>query len=722
MSENFSGFQRAAEPNERPFSRVEGMEAEAAEDTPEASSEETSESITKTNALLQKYKLFLTTFAKDTSLTYKAGDAFKIDTESGTIYNDVRWFTERDMSPDQIIWAYLHEITHFRDLREDKEGNEARRRYEVTKARATGLRIMEKWAQALPPDHPKIEGLRKQIPLGSKDGTQLNRTEAAAFKIYHTFFNVLDDIWVNSSVARRAPRYAANTKGGNEVERLYREKLFKGTDYTEQPLHMQFLYALLRGEMVSGEEVIVSDAVREILDQPLSYKGKNYLPKEIVARFIKPRGQVDTRMSSRDAAVSETLEPLFEVLLAKDLDTWEPKVPEPKEQGEGGNESEAGAGEGQGPSESTSANPFEEAYEEFEENNPDQFTEEDLDDLAEHDESEEKKEEVRPIEKKIDTPEETKAKLDEGWLQRNNIDRETWDAFRVREKEIEPYLEELSRFWRDIVYGKSEKMSRKLGGHFTTGSNLDIQKAIDEFPQIERGEMHKARVMERMLPEGTVTENKPELIRVRLMGDLSSSMEAGGRIEALQRCYILLLSSLNEFNTYLDITRGTTGTKLKVETQVYGFGERARIVKPLEGDLGAEDARAAIVKAYASLTADDGNTLNGQAYQNVVRSLSPENRKNIEEKKTLELIFEITDGGSGDAVLARQKIDELIGLGAVVRGFQIGNPHIKEREIFNRIWNERRGEEVGKFIGNDLKNLLPALTELLKEHLREVQL
>ena len=75
-------------------------------------------------ALLASHKRFLETFAQDISLRFEMGSGFKIDTEKGVVYNDAKWFHERDFSPEQILWAHLHELMHFRDLVEDQEGNE----------------------------------------------------------------------------------------------------------------------------------------------------------------------------------------------------------------------------------------------------------------------------------------------------------------------------------------------------------------------------------------------------------------------------------------------------------------------------------------------------------------------------------------------------------------------------------------------------------------------
>ena len=249
MKERFSG-RSVEKPVAATTAHVGDEEAtsfEGAEPVPETrrkqlSPEEIKGAVESVDELLRRYQKFLTTFAKDPSLRFKAGERFMIDLDEGIVSNDVRWFAERELTEAQIIWAHLHEITHFRDLAEDRAGMEKRFIYEVERAQQTGGVLMQKWIDAAgSADHPYIENLKRTQPIRKDGKTSLNGPEVAAFKMRHTFFNILDDIWVNSSVARHAPRYASGTSGGDEVLTLYQKKLFVGTDYQKSPRHLQFL-------------------------------------------------------------------------------------------------------------------------------------------------------------------------------------------------------------------------------------------------------------------------------------------------------------------------------------------------------------------------------------------------------------------------------------------------------------------------------------------------
>ena len=172
-------------------------------------------------------KLFAS-FAEDVSIKFKMLDKFQIDYETGIVQLDSNWFFERGYNKEQILWAVFHELSHFRDFANDKEGLLGS--FEHIKQKADRL--------------AKETGMDPEL----------------AYKTYHTLFNCLDDIYVNKVVSRRASYYESNRQGGKHVEDLYREKLFKDTDFTkveqgdgsfaEIPRHLQFAFYLLRKAML----------------------------------------------------------------------------------------------------------------------------------------------------------------------------------------------------------------------------------------------------------------------------------------------------------------------------------------------------------------------------------------------------------------------------------------------------------------------------------------
>lgn len=671
-------------------------------------------------ALLDSYSRFFTTFARDVSLRFKLSNGFFIDLEKGEVNLATQWFAEKGFNKEQILWAVLHELSHFRDLAEDPEYMMKNFEYIRKQAKKTGETMMQKWEQAFgSSDSELIGNLKKQRPASAKDpSVTMNAVEQAAYKIHHTFYNIFDDIYVNNLVARKAPVYEQQEKGGQEVIRLYREKLFAKTDYSQLPRHLQFTYTLLREEMVKDEQVITSDEVTQALEQKILFQGKDYTPRQLVEQFLLPKANRDTKAGQRYFLLQKTLEPIFEKLLLKDLEDWQPKKPQKQEQQ---------PGEGEGESEPGQANPFSGDYKEFEENNPDQFDDQNIGEWADKHEQDQKEAKVQKATQSTEENKSTEEKAKEGqekidkqWAEKNNLNYETLKKFRKLENEVAPYLQDLSELWQSIVFASSRNVERELEGHYRTGTELDIQKTINEWPEIQKHDLDKVEVMKRMVSKEVLVK-KPDLIRVRISGDLSGSMDKDKR-HILQQCFVLLLSSLNEFNTYLNLTRKETKSKLEVDTEAWIFGNDAIKIKQLRSDSGLDDEQIEMIRIFEKLDNTIGLTYNNAVLEKINESLTLEDRDKIAQDKIMEMVFEITDGGSSNPIKARQEVDSLLESKVIVRAFQIGVVDAREKELFNQVWNTNREEKLGEIVGEHIENLLPAITKLLKHYLGNVKL
>lgn len=669
-------------------------------------------------ALVDSYGRFFMTFAKDVSLSFKVSNGFFIDLEKGEVNLDAKWFSEKGFSMEQILWACLHELSHFRDLAED-DGVMKNFEYIKGQARKTGEVMLEKWEEKYGASEPDfVESLKKQHPTNPKkpNGETMNTLERSAYQIHHTFYNIFDDIYVNNLVARKSPAYEEGEAGGREISRLYQEKLFQGTDYSEKPMHLQFVYALIRQEMVKNENVKVNEVVKDALEKKIAFQGKEYSPREIVENFIKPKKNSDTLASQRYFALKKTLEPIFQELLLKDLEKWDPKKPEKQQQQKGKGESESGGG-----------NPFKQDYQDYEENNPDQISEDDVKEWKKKKDADDKKAEDKKAETEAEDGKssEEKAKdaqenLDKDWCEQNNLDYGTLQQFRKIESEVEPYLQDLSKLWQKIIFGSSKKIERAVEGGFKTGTELEIQKVVEQWPKISQQKFDDVRVMKRTVSREVLVQ-RPELIRVRLVGDMSGSMDEKKK-HILQQCFVLLLSSLREFNTYLNLTRSQTKSKLEVDTEAWIFGNEAQKVKKLRSETGLADEQVEIVKIFEKLKNTIGLTYDNKALEEIQKAISPEDLEKISQKKILEIVLEITDGGSSSESESRRLADELENAGVVLRAFQIGKTSESEKNTFNAVWNDGKAENMGEIVGEEIGNLLPAVALALKKHLSGVQL
>jgi hypothetical protein len=285
---------------------------------------------------------------------------------------------------------------------------------------------------------------------------------------------------------------------------------------------------------------------------------------------------------------------------------------------------------------------------------------------------------------------------------------------------VAPYLADLSKLWQKIIFSSTKKIERGMEGHFKSGTELDVQKAIEKWPDIQKGDFEEARIFKKMTQKEVLIK-RPELIRVRLIGDMSGSMNSA-KTHILQQCFVLLLSSLQEFNSYLNLERSRTKSKLEVDTEAWIFGTETERVKKLREDSGYNDEQIEIIKIFEKLKNTIGLTYDNKALENIFNSLSVDDKAKIEQGKIMEIVLEITDGGSSDKNAARSAVDKFSENNIIIRAFQIGKTSDNERGLFNEVWNDGREEGFGEIVGENIANLLPAITEVLKKYLSNVKL
>ncbi len=146
-------------------------------------------------------------------------DTFAFDLQSNDIYVNSRFYRERGFSDEKTTFATLHEIEHFKEKAQ-------------VLAERGGQRTFERY---------------------------VNRIKSS--RAYGLMDNCVADIRENRAVISRTNQSFADIESS-----LYREDLFKETDFRSQPKHIQLAQALLRESRVPGEACEVSPEVREKLD------------------------------------------------------------------------------------------------------------------------------------------------------------------------------------------------------------------------------------------------------------------------------------------------------------------------------------------------------------------------------------------------------------------------------------------------------------------------
>ncbi len=700
-------------------------------------------------AFLDKYSRtgFFASFSGDTSIHFKLSNGFYFDFQKGEVHLATEWFYEKGFSEKQILWACMHEIGHFDDFKNDPERLMKNFAYIADQARETGEIMLKKWEEVLDISDPKqkayLDSLKQTTPVNSQkpEMGSFNRLAQSAYGIHHPFYNSLDDIWVNNWVSRKAATFEKGTEGGKEIEALYKDKLFPGFDYSKgESRHRQFINKLLRDDNVPDEKCIVSSDVEEILNRKIRYVGKSYTVSELIESFIKPRRDRDTKAGERYSLLKRTIEPLFKELLHKDLDEWKPewKPPQEEKKNDHSDKGEKEKGDMQENEEQNPPSPFEDEIKSGQENTIDQLPPEAMkeffdkfQEVAKEKEEKQKKEdeEKRKEKERVEQEEEKSSeqkmgemqrKQDEEWASMNASSKhskeellENLAEFRQVQAEIAPYLDELSSLWRHIIFGTSRETVRGMEGYFKTGDELDVQKTIEDWGDIQDGKFDQTRIFKRIDDREIVTQ-KPERIRVRIAGDMSASMKKD-KLRILQQAMTLIFSSLDEFQTYLNSTRSETKSVLQVETEGWVFSGSGKRIKSFE-----DRENTQMVSIFNELQDAWGGTNDDIVLAEIDNSLTPEDEEGIQAGKIMDIVFEITDGGSSRADEAKEAVDMLNRKGFITKAFQIGVAGSLEDHIFNRVWNEGRDKKCGIKVGSDIRGLIPAITKALKEYLGDV--
>lgn len=147
-------------------------------------------------------------------------DTFAFDLQTNKIYINSRFYKEKGLSEQKTTFATLHELEHFLEkvaiLKEDR-----------------GEAIFAKY----------LENIKKSRAFALLD-------------------NCVADIRENRTVVAKTEERQRQLE-----KQLYQEDLFKETDFTTAPRHIQFAQAILREHRVPEEKTQVASEVRTKLDE-----------------------------------------------------------------------------------------------------------------------------------------------------------------------------------------------------------------------------------------------------------------------------------------------------------------------------------------------------------------------------------------------------------------------------------------------------------------------
>jgi hypothetical protein len=208
-------------------------------------------------------KKVLGDIAGGSGFTFKRGDGWAINPDTGEATYDPKFFEEKGYTPSQALFGAFHELrchlVETADLLNTPEGQQAHER----------LKNREKGKQRI-----------------------------------HIWENCRTDVKGNLAIMQFAPSLAG------DVETVYKEKLWPEADLTSKPRHLQFMYAVLRTSMIPDEQVVVDPQVTQALERLRSIKGR-----DVIALATDPAQDplLALRLSER------YIEPVIEELYQQDL-------------------------------------------------------------------------------------------------------------------------------------------------------------------------------------------------------------------------------------------------------------------------------------------------------------------------------------------------------------------------------------------------------------------
>lgn len=560
-------------------------------------------------------------------LNIQIGDKWATDMEasSNVVTADPRFFIEKGYTPDMTSYATLHEVA-------------AHLREKVTEPKLT----------------ERIIGFAKQ-------------GEPQAI-----FHNIFADVAGNNLIHAALPRM----KG--VATQLYKEKLFAETDYTQIPRHLQFLYKVIRQEMVPDSKTTVLPEVDEAIAGLRNYQGQGDLIKYSTAVAKSAREAMGG--AERFSIWTKIIYPVYEGLIEQDRqdpnrqsqggegqgggENQQPSQGQQDKQNQSGDKSESQQQGGESSQQSDNER-FGTYYEDYRQNrHPEPMSEEEHDKLHQH------------AKENAQSPAKPNAPRSAQSEHERMLDKKVRDETGHSLQEQRRYDAEIVKWqsaiaeMRDVYqHVINERVAQKRGlsrRTFTEGAVLDpdrlVQTVIDVRNNVEEPEAFKDYETKK---GETQAIGKTDYI---FMFDVSGSMRGEKAVNAASSAVIGLegLAALQR-----DVEEAEAAHKIDLEldirTAIYIFGDEATCVKPLSTKVTPKER----LDTYAAVANPNGSSTRDFLALEEIEGWSsePDRRK---------ILIAISDGGSNDgyqdtSARARRAIDRLRGEGWFVYGISIGS-------------------------------------------------
>lgn len=628
-------------------------------------------------ALVEKHRDFFEHYAKGKIKIEPAPSGvptFAFDLEKSTIYVNSMFYKKLGLSEEKTVFATLHEIEHFMEklqiLSEDG-----------------GERMFDKF---------------------------LKRIKAS--KAFSLMDNCVADIRENRAVVSKT------NKGMGELEvKTYKEDLFKETDFTAQPRHIQFSQALLREARVRGEQCKVSEDVRQALNEVAKVKG-------LMEIMTNP----ETPMSMRLKLQDKYIWPKVEALLEKDIEDKKKQKEQEKKEGEGGEgehgepsdedegQKEGGDGDREGEGKNNKPEKSKKSNGEGKENGEEE-TDPNKIFANEYAEVEKKFPEAVPVEEIEKALKEWK----EAQKGKDNADKADEDYAKkigVEKTDLQNYRKIVENLGKIVNPETDVSVTEELKNLFSRIISKRLKKAQAPKYPVEEGDelvdpaqlvadVKSGNLQPKVWEDTEIKEKKGDRfgeVEITLVCDRSSSM-AGLKAEEQRKSAVLVMEVLKEFAELCEAEKINIDKPLEVKSEIYSFASNSEDKTPLKkmSTLLGETERINVLKKLYDVP---GSTTDFNCLEAIDGNLDEHTKGKIKIGELKKIVIVFTDGGSDNPAKVQGVLKRLRDNGVVVIGVGItseGKPVLSTYAP-----NAQVVEEVQK--------LPVVLGELLKEHLKDL--
>jgi hypothetical protein len=531
-------------------------------------------------------------FSQGLGVSFKRGDGWGVNPATGEATYDPKFFAEKGYSETQSIFATLHEIDHVKEFSQLRSTEEGKQVYERRK--------------------------------------ELEKKERRK----HTLSNCLLDVADNRRVMGQFPSLS------QEVTKLYKEKLWVASDFTDKPKHLQLAYSILRTGMLPDEQVQVDPKVQEAMESLRHVKGRSGSERDIIKIVTDP--SLDPLVKIK---LSEKyIEPVYEKLFKEDK---EEKDEQKKQRGQ----PQKGSGD---PEED-----FKKDYDDFDEKSSEAMSPEDIEKVADITNDDNKSEDINKRQKA-------------GYEKEHGVNKQDLADYQTEYKKIEQYIEPMREQFRKIIAERLEPY-RKLVGFFDEGVMIEPGLTQQALTDLSHG-ISDPTVFRNF--EGRVkVEEVPSVFEATAVLDRSGSMDSGGKKEEQRRAAILLMESLREFLELPEVRDNLLSPSLKTLSEVRSFGSAGQnvVIKPLSSEL-SEKERVEVFKTLGTCpgSATQDYISLGQIIGDMKTRESTESGylDKVKNRTIKKLVIIFSDGASSNESEFDKKKSELEQMGVKVVNYR----------------------------------------------------